>query len=165
MAAYVDAKNCVVRDGDAALPFDIDCHDGIARIALGNQRYALRPLSWREKRNLARFSHLGEQFLQTQFLRVSLNKPAVELPASEEQRAVLSALARWINAPDGDFGLPLDQRLLASVTVDICRSMQLAPAMFDAMNATEVEMLWRVTRTVSSSSSRTRRCGTPTSRR
>ena len=146
MAAFVDAKNAVVRDGDAAWPFDIDCRDGVARIALDDNLYVVRPLAWREKRNLARFAHLGEHFLQTQFLRVSLNDGGKNLSTTEESRSVLSALARWINAPDGDFGLPLDQQLLASVTLDICRSLQLGPDMFNTLDASEVELLWQATR-------------------
>lgn len=143
MAVYVDGKNCTVRDGEMAWPFDIDCHDGVAHITLDNRRYALRPLGWREKRNLARFAHLGEQFLQTQFIRVSLKDSDAEVPATDDQRIVLSALARWLNAPDGNFGLPLDAQLLATVTLDICRSMHLAPTVFDPLDAMEVEMLWR----------------------
>ncbi|MDB6062022.1 MAG: hypothetical protein JWM78_2125 [Verrucomicrobiaceae bacterium] len=159
MTAYVDANNCSVRDGDNAWPFAIDCHDGSVRIVLDNSSYQLHPLAWREKRNLARFAHLGEQFLQTQFLRTSLGasleksvdtrastNKAAELPASAEHRAALSVLARWLNAPDGNFGLPLDQQLLASVTLDICRNMQLAPTAFDTLAASDVEILWQATR-------------------
>lgn len=143
MAVYIDANSCAVRDGDAVWPFDIDCRDGVAHIALDTCRYVLRPLSWREKRNLARFTHLGEQFLQTQFLRLSLKETDAEFPMAGEERAVLSALARWLNAPDGNFGLPLDRQLLASVTLDICRAMNLVPTAFDALDAMEVEMLWQ----------------------
>lgn len=146
MAVYVDAKDCVVRDGVRAWPFDIDCHDGAAHVTLNKRRYTLYPLGWREKCSLARFTHLGESFLQNQFLRAALKEGDAELPVAEEARAVLSALARWINAPDGNFGLPLDRQLLASVTLDICRSMHLAPTAFDALNASDVEMLWQAAR-------------------
>lgn len=145
MSVYVDANNTVVRDGEQQWAFDIDCRDGSARIALEGDHYVVRPLAWREKCNLARFSHLGESFLQTQFLRASLDHG--DLPPAENSRAALSALARWINAPDGNFGLPLDQQVLAEVTLDICNSLQLAPAAFHALAANEIEMLWQTSRT------------------
>jgi hypothetical protein len=143
---FVDSDGCSVRDGDSEWPFVIDCANGDAHIRVADCDYVLRPLGWRQKRNLARYAHLGEQFLQTQFLRISLDDPQRDLPESTNERDVLSALARWLNAPDGNFGLPLDKQLLASVTLDICRDMQLPPSTFDALDASEVEMLWQAAR-------------------
>ncbi len=146
MAAYVDISGCVVRNGERTWPFAVDCRDGAARIALDAGEFTLRPLGWREKRNLARFSHLGETFLQQQLLRLSLADAAVDLPTAAEEVAALSTLARWLNAPDGRAGLPLDVQLLARVTLEVSRMLHLTPDAFDELPATEVEILWQAGR-------------------
>jgi|SRR5882672_600004 len=143
--AQVDPKARVVRDGDAVWPFTIDVRDGTARITVGARDYTLHGLGWRAKRNLARFMHLGDEFLADQFLRATLAEGA-EPPAGRTEAAALVALARWLNAPDGSFGLPLDRRLLAAVTVDVCRGLGLAPAAFETLAAADVEALWQAAR-------------------
>jgi hypothetical protein len=161
MIAQVDGNQCVVRVGDDVWPFDIDCRSDVARIVIDSQCYTLRPLGWREKRNLARYSHLSEAFLQHQFLRVSVADDTQGLPTAHEHREALSALARWLNAPDGKFGLPLDRQILAAVTLDVCRTMQLTPATFDALDAAEVEMLWHAGRAQRPTSTEDRVDSTP----
>ncbi|HEY3699175.1 MAG TPA: hypothetical protein VGK97_07570 [Spongiibacteraceae bacterium] len=146
MTCYVDCDSHAVRNAEANWPFVLDWTCGDALIDIGERSYVLHPLGWRQKCHLARYAHLGEQFLQTQFLCASLGARPSELPKAGTERAVLSTLARWLNAPDGNLGLPLDQQLLTSVTLDMCRDMQLPPSAFDTLEASDVESLWRASR-------------------
>ncbi|HYQ46044.1 MAG TPA: hypothetical protein VER11_28940 [Polyangiaceae bacterium] len=145
MAAQVDMQQRAVRTETRTWPFAVDCRDGSVSVTLDSGSYALSPLAWRQKRHLARFVHLGEAFIADQFLSTSLPAGTV-LPSAPDERAALSALALWVNAPDGKPGLPLDEAVLANVTLEVCRKLQLAPGAFDGVHAGDVELLWQATR-------------------
>jgi hypothetical protein len=140
--AYVDTRQNIVECDGRQWWFDLDCRTGVVNVTLGRRTLRMRRISWREKRTLARFVHLGETFLKEQFILIALGGNEA-LPEDESEREALWALAHWLNGPDGQLGLPLDQRLLASVTFDLCRAMQLAPAAFEDMEASDVETLWQ----------------------
>lgn len=125
--------------------FELDCRQGTASIELDAQRFTLRVLSWRDKRLLARFAHLSESFLEDQFLRLCLIDIQAPPPSGPEREALI-ALARWLNAPGGDPGLPLDRHLLASVTLQVCQSIHATPQTFDGLDAADVESLWQAVR-------------------
>jgi hypothetical protein len=125
--------------------FELDSRHGTASVQLGGQRFTLRVQSWREKRILARFAHLGEAFLEDQFLRLCLSAGEAPPQAGPEREALI-ALARWLNAPGGTPGLPLDQHLLANVTLQICQAIHTAPQTFDGLDAADVELFWQAVR-------------------
>src|SRR2546421_888842 len=68
------------------------------------------------------------------------------MPVETAQRQALLALALWLGAPGGEPSLPLDARVLAAVTVQVCHAMRLAPGALDALDAADVELLWRASR-------------------
>lgn len=143
MRANVDASQLVVRQGEASWPFRLDLDKGSASIEVDGSEYEVCPLSWRAKLRLARFAHMDHEFIQTRFLEACLRTSKLR-PAEASHEAVLLALANWINAPSGESReLPLDQRELASVTVDVCRALRVGPMAFAELAAAEVEMLWR----------------------
>jgi hypothetical protein len=143
--ARVNEQAGTVEVGDESYPFEIDCRLGTVAIDLAGVRFTLRPLSWREKRTLARYAHLGESFLRDQHIQLTVSREA-RLPNDERQRDALSALARWVNRTGERPGLPLDAQLLATVTLQVSRALQAAPASFDGLDASEVELLWRAAR-------------------
>jgi hypothetical protein len=143
--ACVNDREGVVRVDGHEWPFELDCRVDALVVSIGDRKIRIRRFTWRQKRTLARFAQLGEDFLKLQFLRVSLAED-VPLPEDEAEREALWALARWLNAPDGSYGLPLDKRLLASVTLELCQAMHLAPSAFENLEAGEVELLWQAAR-------------------
>ncbi len=145
MSAQVDPDRGEVSVGDRRWPFELDCRHGTLAVDFDGERWRLQPHSWRAKRILARFAHLGERFLQEQFVRLALGE-AGPMPDDPARREALLALARWLNAPGGEPPLPLDQRVLATVTVQVCAAMQLAPGAVDDLDAADVELLWRASR-------------------
>lgn len=144
MDSRVDAAaGTVVVEGER-FPFELDACTGAAIIALGNGRWTVRPLLWREKRVLSSFAHLGLPFLKKQLMAVAVEGA---LSGDQAHDAALCALAVWVNAPGaGDQALPLDPVELASATLDVCRTLELAPAALDDRPAMEVEMLARAIR-------------------
>jgi hypothetical protein len=137
----VDARRQAVWRGEECWSFDVDCRDAIARIDIGEERFEVRALSWREKRNLARFAHLGEEFLERQFSRLCCR--GASSSDAGAGRDVLLALAMWVNDPGPESMLPLNTEILSRVLVDLCRSTGLGPGAFDDRPAHEVEALWR----------------------
>jgi hypothetical protein len=138
--AHVDAASACVRLGDESWPYELDWADVSAVVQLGGSTLRVRPLRWRERLALARFAHLGASFVEAQHLRIALGGAPV--PASEEEQAAVAALAAWVDAPR-DEAVPLETRVLAGVTLDVCRAMTLTPADLDGRDAYEVEALWR----------------------
>ena len=126
-------------------PFVLDARQGAASIDFAESRFTLRSQSWQDKRKLARFAHLGERYLEEYFLR-SCVVDGGPLPSDGPEREALLALARWLNAPGGKDGLPLNQQLLAGVTLQVCRAIQTIPQTFDALDAVDVELLWQAAR-------------------
>ena len=88
MTTQVDEQNGVVRVGSHAFPFELDCRSGTATLALGSLQCVLRSPSWREKRVLARFSHLGSAFVEAQFLRQCLASDVPPPPPGPEREAL-----------------------------------------------------------------------------
>ena len=145
MSAQVDAVKGEVTAGGVSWRFDLDCRQGTVAVDFGGARVRLRPHSWREKRILARFAHLGEVVLRDQFVRLCLDE-TTPLPAEGPQRDALWALALWLNAPGGESTLPLDERVLATVTLQVCHAIQSPPGALDGLDAADVELLWRAAR-------------------
>ena len=145
MTARINERDAQVSVDARTWRFVLDVGRGTACVELDGARFTLRAQSWQQKRMLARFAHLGERFLEDQFLRSCLvdDEPP---PADGVAREALVALARWINAPEGKFGLPLDQQLLACVTLQVCRALGSTPQAFAGVDATDVEMLWQAAR-------------------
>jgi hypothetical protein len=145
VAALINERSAEVSVGAQTWKFALDAGRGTVFVELEGSRYTLRAQSWRQKRMLARFAHLDDRFLEEQLLRSSLS--AGESPPEDGPgRDALLALARWINAPGGRPGLPLDQQLLARVWLHVSRVIQSAPQAFDTLDAADVEMLWRAAR-------------------
>jgi hypothetical protein len=145
VSAQVDAVRGEVAAGGRRWRFELDCRHGTVAVDFGDARVRLHPHSWKEKRILARFAHLGEAFLKDQFVRLCLDEAATP-PAEGPEREALLALALWLNAPGGEPALPLDQRVLAAVTVQVCHAIQSPPAALDGLDAADVELLWRAAR-------------------
>lgn len=145
MSLSVDpAAGAVV--GEGHWPFRFDCRTGQASIEIGGRVVRVRPLLWREKIILSRFAHVGGEFLAEHFLQICLDDSAPGRPEGRE-REVLTALALWVNYPEGaGKGLAFDGRLLARATVGVCRLMGLTPGDLDARDATEVESFWSLAR-------------------
>ena len=142
MKAVVDEHQRVVRVEGQSWPFELDCRTGTVALALEGTTLVLRRHSWREKRNMAHFAHLGENFLKHQFLQLSLVDEGL-LPENKAAREALWVLARWMNGPQEKVVLPLDQALLATVTLELCRAMAISPAALEDLEAAEVEALWQ----------------------
>ncbi|HEX4953067.1 MAG TPA: hypothetical protein VF017_06705 [Thermoanaerobaculia bacterium] len=144
MAAYVDPAAGVVRGNGRAWPFELDPATGTAQVEVDGRPLRLRPLSWREKRNLARFAPAGPELLERMLLQASLGASAgVEIPAAE--REGLLALGLWLNAPAEPL-LPLESLLLAQVGVEVAQQLHCSPPELDGWPAWEVEATWQVVR-------------------
>jgi hypothetical protein len=145
MSAHVDPAAGLVSLGDRTWPFDLDlATESITVTVEGGRRLRVRPLRWREKLSLARFAHLGAAFVERQLVRACLvdEGGATDGDAAE----AVAALARWVNDPDGaNPALPLEQALLAEVTLGVCRALGLRPDDLDGRTAAEVERLWQAT--------------------
>jgi len=141
MSGRVDERTQEVRVGERAWPFELNCQDGSVSVDLGDRRFDVRPQSWRQKRILARFSHLDTRQVRERFLELAVGQ--APLPAAESEREALWALACWVNAPSGERGLPLDSQLLARATLQVCRALAALPQSLDALDASDVESLWR----------------------
>lgn len=123
-------------------PFRFDCRANRVSVELAGGTFGLRPLRWREKRNLARFAHLGERFVVREFVKLCM-EPEQPLPHDEVERDVLWTLARWICTPnESASGLPFDPGLLARVTVEVTAQLGCAPGELDGMDAADIELLW-----------------------
>jgi hypothetical protein len=139
--AHVDASSACVRLSDESWPFELDCADASTVLELGGRSLRIRPLRWREKLALARFAHLGATRVKEQHVRLALG--GAPPPSAEAERAVVAALAAWVDAPREE-AVPLETGVLAGVTFDVCRAMGLTPADLDGRDAYEVEALWRL---------------------
>jgi len=132
---------------DRAWPFEWEPAAATAAIELGTQRFELRELSWRQKRNLARAAQkLGaaaDEALGTLLLEACVAGRA-DLPSDPDEREALTRLTAWFLA-DGS-SVTWDPAQLARVTLDVCRSAQIAPQALDDMPASDVEALWQVAR-------------------
>jgi len=143
MIVQVDGIHQEVRDGERNWPFSIDWHRNTVSITLGESNYRLRPLRWGEKRNLARFAHLGESFLALTFVRMCLD-PEADLPQAGDDLQALKALAEWINYPNAAKpALPLDEILLSRVAFTVSAEFGWLPPDIDGLSAFEIELLWR----------------------
>lgn len=129
--------------GDERWPFKLDYQTGAASIEIEGRSFQVRTLCWQEKIRLARFAHLGSNFLQQQFLHLCVSAPDSQ-PLTERQREILTALAGWLNASNDEAtSVPLKSSLLSIITIEVCRALGIKPADLDSRDATEVEMLWQ----------------------
>jgi hypothetical protein len=133
----VDVATGLVSVGEQRWPVELDCRTGSATVDAGGTRLEVVPLRWIEKRRLARWAHLGPDFVAHQRSRLA---GGGDLSAHEA--AVVGAVAAWLDAG----ALPLDARLLSTVTLDVCRGAGLALRDLDDRDATEVEAMWSAVR-------------------
>lgn len=141
LAARFDPETGLLRVGDVEVPFDVNLAPGSVAVRVGGREVSLRPLTWQEKVTLARFAHLGRDFVDRTLLRTAAGEAALD--PQDGDREVLVALARWVNEREGLESLePLDVGVLSLVTREVCRSLGVRPAELEAMTATEVEALW-----------------------
>lgn len=127
--------------GTRRLPFRLDLRNDRVSVTLGDAEVAVRPLQWREKLALARFAHLGPDFLRQEVIRLC-TVPELPSPLADEEAEVLWELAAWMSEPPTSTPVPLESRSLASVTIRLCRAMGLKPADFDSRSVPEVEAMW-----------------------
>jgi len=152
VAAQVDPVAGLVRVGDRCWPLELDLRTGSAAIEIDGQRVHVRPLAWQEKVRLARYRHLGAEFLEHQTVRLCLvtmtdltgGRPAVEPAAGDLAGQAVAAVVRWVNEPDPAAPtVPLDTAALAQVSAAVCRVMGIRPADLADCAAAEVEELYR----------------------
>ncbi|HPP45969.1 MAG TPA: hypothetical protein PLF25_00520, partial [Accumulibacter sp.] len=132
-----------LRDASATVwPVDFDAGSGRLQVRLDGLTISARPLLWREKRVLARYAAYGEKFLQRQLLAACCG-PVAAAAAPE----TCQALAEWVNFPTTDSSsyLPFTPEALTRATAVLCRTTGWRPAELDALDALEVESLWRAT--------------------
>ena len=63
MTLLVDAAAGAVVDGERRWPLRLDCRTGAAVVTFGDRELAIAPLQWRHKQRLARWAHLGPDFV------------------------------------------------------------------------------------------------------
>jgi hypothetical protein len=136
VTATVDARTLSVADGDKRYRFTADCGAGTASVDADGGAISLRLLRWGEKCALARFASAGADFLAGQMLRLCADQSA------EGAREAALALVLWLHAP-GEPPLPMDARLLARVTLDLCQALTMPLAELALRPAPEVELLWQ----------------------
>lgn len=122
-------------------PFNLDCTLGVARIDLGGTTFDVRPLTWRQKRLLARYSSLGAGFVERQFLQLATG--GGQIPDGGVDHEVLFVLAKWMNSPADGATTALDSTLLTRVELDVCRALVLRPGDLDQREALDVEAVWK----------------------
>lgn len=122
-------------------PFGLDFTQGVAHIELSGTTFDVRPLTWRQKRLLARYSSLGADFVERQFLQLSAGDGPVPDGVLDQQ--VLFTLAAWMNALGDAAGSPLDNTFLTRVELEVCRTLLLRPGDLDQRDALDVEAVWR----------------------
>ena len=116
MTLLVDAAAGAVVDGERRWPLRLDCRTGAAVVTFGDRELAIAPLQWRHKQRLARWAHLGPDFVTSQRAALALD-PADEWEADDVR--VVAAVAEFLDARDaaarprpagrgGDRGLPGD---------------------------------------------------------
>jgi hypothetical protein len=137
MTATVEIRTMRVGSETAGFPFTLDAAGGTATMMAAGHAVTVRLMLWAEKRALARFAGLGGAFLAEQIATTCAG--FVDDPV---EREAAIALALWLQAP-AQPPLPLDESLLARVTLDICRAFGLSLADAGARPAPEIEALWR----------------------
>jgi hypothetical protein len=128
---------------DARWTFDVDVSTGSAliRTATGGEAdVRVRGLRWSEKTALARFAGLGPRFR----VRAIASACATAREAGGPDDDVVATLVAWLDDPgrpdaEADADDPLE---LASVTLELCRRLGLAPREIDDLPASEVADLW-----------------------
>ena len=136
----VDLINNVVRAGGREWPVSLNLATGTLAVHLASETYTVRPLTWGEKRTLARYAFLGEEFLKRQ-LAAACTTPRSEPEGADEAQALVLA-AVWMTAPEGDH-LPLSSAALLRATTEIERWSGTPGDELDRQPAADVEALWR----------------------
>jgi hypothetical protein len=137
VTATVDATTLTVRGGEQRYRFVVDCASGNASLEADGVTVGIRLLRWGEKCALARFAAAGVDFLARQLLHIC-SDPA---PPDAATRDAALALVQWVHAPD-EPPLPMDARLLARVTLDLCDVLGCGIEDLALRPAPEVEALW-----------------------
>jgi hypothetical protein len=137
VTATVDATTLTVRGGEQRYRFVVDCASGNASLEADGVTIGIRLLRWGEKCALARFAAAGVDFLARQLLHIC-SDPA---PPDAATRDAALALVQWVHAPD-EPPLPMDARLLARVTLDLCDVLGCGIEDLALRPAPEVEALW-----------------------
>lgn len=136
----IDPLEETVRIGGGVWRFDWDASTGKLSIELGGRTYELHGITWRQKVNLARAVSAGTLPIARGVLRASLGQGGA-VPADNEQREVLTALAQWLTA--GSDPLPWDPATLARVTMGVCRESGFRPRDLDELPAGDIEDMWK----------------------
>ena len=132
------------------LPVEFDDRTGEASLLLGDRRIALRQMRWREKVRLARHAGPAGSSAGLRLLRIVLAGTPTEL--AKPDLAAALAVARWFNGlTEPATALPLEPAVLATVTVELCRSLGVQPADLDERDALDVEALWSALRATAGS--------------
>lgn len=108
MPARIRTRPLEIETDRRTVPLVLDLDRGSALFDWDNRRYSVRPIRWRAKVQLARFAHLGGDFIDDRWLELSLeNQPA---PDDDELRDVVRTVARWLeSAGRTEAPLPLDE--------------------------------------------------------
>ena len=136
----IDPLEETVRIGGGVWRFDWDASTGRLSIELGGRTYELHGITWRQKVNLARAVSAGTLPIARGVLRASLGRGGA-VPADDQQREVLTALAEWLTASSDP--LPWDPATLARVTMGVCRESGFAPRDLDELPAADIEDMWK----------------------
>lgn len=108
MPARIRTRPLEIETDRRTVPLVLDLDRGSALFDWDNRRYSVRPLRWRAKIQLARFAHLGPEFIDDRLLELSLeNQPT---PDDDELRDVVRTVARWLeSAGRTEAPLPFDE--------------------------------------------------------
>jgi len=139
--AAIDPLEETVRISGRVWRFDWDASTGTLSIALDDGRtYELHGMTWRQKVNLARAVSAGMLPIERGVLRAALG-PGATVPADDQHREVLTALAEWLTA--GNDPLPWDPATLARVTIGVCQQAGFRPRDLDELPAADIEDMWK----------------------
>jgi hypothetical protein len=137
----VDLIHNVLRIADREWRVALDLSTGGLKLDLSTGVYFLKPLTWGDKRRLARFANLGEEFLRRN-MTLACATPAV-WPDDEVEAEALVLAAATVTSPGYD-ALPLSIGTLLRISAEISRAMGMAIDELDHQAAVDVEALWRL---------------------
>jgi hypothetical protein len=143
----IDETGCFVEIDGERWPFEVNLATGEVDLIVDGRPHAVRPLTWREKRTLARYAAAGPTLIDAALVRHRLSgsvrgaDDAASAVPGREQRAV-AALARWVNGlSPGGTARQLDPVALQAVHVQVLHATGLPAAELEAMAALDVEVM------------------------
>jgi len=130
-----------VRVADREWPISLDLASGGLLLHLSVHRYLLRPLTWGAKRKLARFAHLGDQFVRRHLALACATPPVWPDDVAEAEALMLAAAAVSAFADDT---LAFSAGALLRVSLEVSRETGVTLDALDEQAAVDVEALWRM---------------------